>query len=278
VNPALLLLRSRSYMEEKGVWIGAAVATLALAAAVYFLYIRDDSPTSQAARPAPVAAAPTEREPEIRNPVTPPPDEAARPLPPLGQSDAAVREELGSVFGGRTVQDLVVPQGVIRRFVISVDGLARKKLPVQSRPVASTEGAFAVRGTEEDLTLDPQNYSRYKPIVGLVRDTDTAQLAALYRRYYPLMQEAYADLDREGAYFNDRMVEVIDHLLATPEPQGPIKLTQPRVFYEFADPELEALSAGQKVLIRMGPENAAVVKGKLRELRQVIAAQEAPDA
>ena len=70
--------------------------------------------------------------------------------------------------------------------------------------------------------------------------------------------------------------EVEAHLLATPEVQGPIELTQPRVFYEFADPELEALSSGQKTLIRMGPENAAVVKAKLREVRKLIAAQPAP--
>jgi hypothetical protein len=259
-------------MEEKGVWIGAAVATLALAAAVYFLYIRDDSPAPATERPPPVAASPMDAAPEIQNPLPAAPQDAeAPPLPPLGQSDPSVRQELSTVFGERAVDELVVPQGVVRRFVISVDGLARKKLPVQSRPLAATGGTFRVSGTEEEITLDPQNYERYRPAIALIRDTDTARLAALYKRYYPLMQEAYADIDREGAYFNDRMVEVIDHLLATPEVQGPIKLTQPRVFYEFADPELEALSSGQKTLIRMGPENAAVVKDKLRELRRIIA-------
>lgn len=264
-------------MEEKGVWIGAAVATLALAAAVYFLYIRDDSPALPPARPKPVSAAPMDAVPQVQNPLPEGPmDATAPPLPPLGQSDPGVRQELGTVFGNRAVDELVVPQGVIRRFVISVDGLARKKLPVQSRPVASTSGSFRVTETGEDITLDPQNYDRYKPVVALIRDTDTARLASLYRRYYPLMQEAYADIDREGAYFNDRMVAVLDLLLATPDVQGPIRLTQPRVFYEFADPELEALSAGQKTLIRMGPENAAVVKAKLREVRQHIAAQQPP--
>ncbi len=263
-------------MEEKGVWIGAAVATLALAAAVYFLYIRDDSPAPAPAAPKPVATAPMDAAPEVENPLPEGPlDATAPPLPPLGQSDPTVREDLGTVFGERAVDELVVPQGVIRRFVISVDGLARKKLPVQSRPLASTGGSFRVAGTEEDITLDPQNYERYKPVVALIRDTDTQRLASLYRRYYPLMQEAYADIDREGAYFNDRMVAVIDHLLATPEVQGPIELTQPKVFYEFADPELEALSAGQKTLIRMGPENAAIVKAKLREVRKLIAADAA---
>jgi len=38
----------------------------------------------------------------------------------------------------------------------------------------------------------------------------------------------------------------------------------------FADPALESLPAGQKLLIRMGPDNAAAVKVKLKELRAII--------
>jgi hypothetical protein len=45
------------------------------------------------------------------------------------------------------------------------------------------------------------------------------------------------------------------------------------VFYEFADPALEAESAGRKLLLRMGPGNAARVKAKLREIRGRIAAK-----
>jgi hypothetical protein len=45
------------------------------------------------------------------------------------------------------------------------------------------------------------------------------------------------------------------------------------VFYEYADPSLEQLSAGQKLLIRMGSENAAALKLKLRELRREVAKQ-----
>jgi hypothetical protein len=50
-----------------------------------------------------------------------------------------------------------------------------------------------------------------------------------------------------------------------------VKLTQPRVFYEYADPNLESLSAGQKVLLRMGNANAAQMKKKMREFRALIA-------
>jgi hypothetical protein len=43
------------------------------------------------------------------------------------------------------------------------------------------------------------------------------------------------------------------------------------VLYEYKDPALEELSAGQKILIRMGPEHRALIKSKLREIRTLLA-------
>jgi hypothetical protein len=99
---------------------------------------------------------------------------------------------------------------------------------------------------------------------------DSAKLVALYVRFYPLFQQAYAELGYPSRYFNDRVFEVIDHLLATPDVRGPIALVQPKVLYEYADPALQDLSAGQKMLVRMGPENEAKVKAKLRELKKAL--------
>jgi hypothetical protein len=93
----------------------------------------------------------------------------------------------------------------------------------------------------------------------------------LYRQFYPLFQRAYEDLGYPKAYFNDRLIAVIDHLLAAPRTPALVKLTQPKVLYEFADPELQSRSSGQKILLRMGNENAARVKAKLRELRAELA-------
>ena len=93
---------------------------------------------------------------------------------------------------------------------------------------------------------------------------------AVYVHFYPLFQQEYEELGYPGKYFNDRLVQVIDHLLAAPEVQGTVLLTQPKVLYQFADPKLEELSAGQKILVRMGGENAAKVKAKLREIRSAL--------
>jgi hypothetical protein len=131
----------------------------------------------------------------------------------------------------------------------------------------------AAAGTER-ITISRANTARYDAIVGLLASVDTAAAVAGYRRMYPQMQKAYEELGYPNRYFNDRVVEVIDHLLATPEPQGPILLEQPKVLYRFADADLESRSAGQKLLLRIGVDHQRTVKSKLREIRALIAGKE----
>ena len=105
----------------------------------------------------------------------------------------------------------------------------------------------------------------------MVANTDPEAIAATYRRFYPVLQKTYVEIGYPDGYFNDRVIEVIDHLLLTPNPAEPILLVRPVVLYQFADEELEALSSGQKLLIRMGGENAATIKQVLQKLRALIA-------
>ena len=128
-------------------------------------------------------------------------------------------------------------------------------------------------GPEGGQSIAAENAARYTAAVKLVEATDPQALSAAYFRVYPLLQQAYVDLGYPNAYFNNRLVEVIDHLLETPDVKAPLQVVQPNVFYEFADPQLEALSSGQKALLRIGPENAAIVKKKLRELRSAVASK-----
>jgi len=184
-----------------------------------------------------------------------------------------MHNSLEELIGKESVQQFVIPKDLVRHIVVSVDNMPEEKVAERLRPMIPTPGRFAVAGPEEAPMLDPSNYGRYKPLVQLIRSTDTKSLIAIYSRYYPLFQEAYESLGHPPEYFNDRLIEVIDHLLATPELEGPIALAQPNVLYEFADPKLESSSAGQKVLIRMGPENARAVKDKLREMRGELVTQ-----
>jgi hypothetical protein len=163
---------------------------------------------------------------------------------------------------------LVIPQDVIRRIVITVDNIPARNIPQNRLPLKQPEDKFMVAGSGEDLTLDSANYPRYSRYVALMNGLDTRRVVDAYVHMYPLFQNAYRELGYPKAYFNDRLILAIDNLLATPDVQGPIRLIQPTVYYRYADDRLEGLSAGQKLLLRMGPENAAVIKKKLTELRK----------
>jgi hypothetical protein len=261
----------------KAVWYVAPVIVLAAAAGGYYYYTRNKTPPPPVVReappPAPVAVP---AEPAIQNPVPQEPRAAEAALPSLEESDAALRGTLTPIVGAKTIDEFLVPENVVRNFVVTVDNLARPKAAAERRPIRRTPGTPQVSGEGEQLTLSEQNYARYAPFVSMVQSADARQLAGLYFRYYPLFQQAYEDLGYPDKYFNDRFVQVIDHLLETPAPTGPVRLTQPRVFYEYADPSLEERSAGQKLLIRMGNENATKIKAKLRELRALIATGKLP--
>lgn len=262
-------------MNENLKWGAAAVAVvgLSIGAIVYFGHREKaaQEPVKPVATEAPAPAEAVPDEPPIKHPL--PAAERPEPLPPLAESDAPVQQALRDLIGNAPVERFIIPEDLVRHIVVSIDNLTEQKVAQRIRPVRSVSGMFVAGGTDEEPVLDPANYARYEPLVQLVRTTDTQRLMETYLRYYPLMQEAYESLGHPPEYFNDRVVEVIDHLLATPEPQGPVALARPGVLYEYADPKIEALSAGQKFLIRMGTGNAAVVKDKLKELRAAILAR-----
>src|SRR6202011_378216 len=237
--------------------IGVAAAVVVVAAGTwYYLQSRHAAlPRAPVAAPTPPPAEPS-AEPAIQHPLPALQDSVSQtPLPSLADSDAALSDALGQVAGA--VKEYVLPENIIRHLVVTIDNLPRQKVAVDKRPTAAVAGTFVANGDELHATLDPQNFARYQPMVAAVGKLDMQQLAAVYVRFYPLFQQAYQDLGYPNGYFNDRLVQVIDSLLATPQPAGPIALVRPNVMYTFADPALESRPAGQKLLIRMGPDNAA---------------------
>jgi hypothetical protein len=255
--------------------IAVAAVVLAAGIALAWFFHSHSGQVAHAPPSATAPAAPPPAEPGIEHPV-PGPAASSEPLPALNDSDPAMREALGGVLGAGTVGKYLVPEGVVRHLVVTIDNLPRQKVAERQRPVVPAPGSFAASGDELHATLDPRNYERYAPFVSAVRGLDMQRVAEVYFHFYPLFQQAYQDLGYPNGYFNDRLVQVIDSLLATPRVEGPIALTRPNVLYVYADPALEARPAGQKLLLRMGPDNAAAIKTKLAELKTLITATPPP--
>ena len=253
------------------------LAVIACVGAAYYLLSHREAPQPQ---PDTVEHAPTpvpdtdEVETLTRHPVPqarPQDAEPAKPLPALEDSDDAMQQALDPLFRAQPLDALLNFDGFINRVVVTVDNLPHAKLPIQRLPTKPLRGKFLVKqGAGGAIDIDPDNYKRYTKYVELLEAMDSRKIAAVYFHFYPLFQDAYRDLGYKSAYFNDRVVAVIDDLLAAPEVHDPVRLVQPSVFYKYADVRLESLSAGQRLMIRIGSDNAARVKEKLRELRDAL--------
>lgn len=188
-----------------------------------------------------------------------------KPLPALNESDQSMRQELNRLFDQQQLDKLFILKTIINRFVVTIDNLTARNVPPKYRLSRKQTGRFIVyKNSANKEFIDTTNYRRYIHYVQFAEAVNTKKLVAIYLRYYPLFQEAYEGLGYPDRYFNDRLIEVIDHLFDMPQVRGPIELKRPSVYYKYADPELEALSAGQKIFIRMGYDNAAKIKAKLR--------------
>jgi hypothetical protein len=265
----------------------ALVALIAVAAGSYLYLTRTKPPAQPPAEPssAPEASSAAAIQHPIEAIAQDAPDEVAaeQTLPPLEASDAVVEGAVTDLMGAGATVELVGSGAYIRKVVATVDNLARDRASARLWPVPPTPGRFSVRQEGDRTYLSAENFQRYTPFVSVAASVDTDKLVALYVRYYPLFQQAYEDLGYPGRYFNDRVIEVIDDLLATPDPGDTVELVlppqdptveveRPWVLYQYADPALQSASAGQKILIRMGSDNASRVKAVLGDLRKRLVA------
>lgn len=202
----------------------------------------------------------------------PKPAAPAEPLPSLNESDANVLASLQ----GLSTQTLkyAVPNEIIRKFVRAVNALEEGKVVHEYRPIVSPPPVFVAESTgsedQPQFRLTANNFQRYDNYVALLAMLDTDQVIALYQRFYPLLEEAYAEMGLNKGNFHSVFIGAIDNLLAAPIYEEEILLVRPKVFYEYADPSFEKLPPSNKLLLRMGPENTRSLQESLRALRAKI--------
>jgi Protein of unknown function (DUF3014) len=274
---------------SRGAVAAAAAVLIALALVGGWYWWQQQQPKlpplpTVSTEPAPVAAAPAAAptEPAIQHPIDVPAATVAEAPRTLDQADAVIAQALNSLIGSKAGASMVRRDDFVRRAVVTIDNLGRTHAAPRLWPVNPTAGKFTAQRESDNDVISAANSARYDTFIMLAGSLDSARAATLYKQNYPLFQAAYKELGYPSAYFNDRLVAVIDQLLATPEPAGPLAVrltevkgnvpsTQPWTRYEFADPQLEALPAGSKMLLRMGNDNARKLKAKLREFRAAIA-------
>jgi len=253
-------------MNKAALYIVTAVLILGGVFAGYLYWQHNQPKPEMAQAPAPAPVAP---KPEVRMEIVPAPVKS--PIPQLADSDSFVLDALVNLIGDQTLVSLLNPKHIIRNIVATVDNLPRRRTPRSVLPIQTVAGKFLTAGKDEGLSINAANAARYTPYVRIAELIDTKKLAGLYVRLYPLFQQAYVELGYPKGYFNDRLLLVIDDLLDAPVPPEPVKLIKHGLVYQYADPDIEAQSIGQRILVRMGNANETRLKAKLRDFKSELA-------
>jgi hypothetical protein len=239
------------------------VAAILLAAAITAVYVL----SRKRPMPASVAIAPTgaaKNEPARSLGGSPEPIA----VPPLAESDAVVRRLVQALSNHPAVTAWLTTNGLIRNFTAAVTNIASGTLPAQQLGALRPAAPFRVLESDGRLYIDPQSYNRYNGIADAVGSIDPGGAANVYATLKPRIEEAFGELGSPNRRFDQVLQEAIVTLLRTPIPNRPpeVKRNQNAFGYGFADMRLEDLSPAQKILIRMGPRNAGIVKARLREI------------
>lgn len=284
------IVKGMTALTKKRVWM-AITAVAMIAVALLWWRQREAAAPETATTPAPIAQAPAAPRMPASAPV------ALAPAHPIDAAIGAasgpdatpppsVEDALIALLGRKEVLSMLQLDDFPRRVAATVDNLGRSSATPRLWPVNPTPGRFTVEARGDATFISADNGQRYTPFVLLVESIDMQRAVATYKRLYPLIQQAYEDIGFPGRYFNDRLVEVIDVLLSTPEVEAPLRVVlptisgpvlpeRPWVLYEFEAPELKALTAGQKILLRLGPVNTRRLKAKLAEIRGLVTARPA---
>lgn len=252
---------------SRGPAIAIAVLVIAATGGAAWYLLRRPAP------PAPAAAAPAASAPQeaAAAPPAAAPAEPSIPLPALEASDAAVRELVARLSANPELAKWLVNDDLVRRFVATVSNMAEGASPSSHVRFLAPASGFAARETGGRAFVDPASYRRYDLATEAFVSLDTAGVAKLYRELKPLLDQAYQELGYPGASFDEALAPAIARLAAVEVPAGaPELVPQGAAGWAYADARLEGLTAAEKHVVRIGPENARRAQAKLRELARAL--------
>lgn len=251
--------------HRPGVVVALTLLVLAGAAAGgwwWFTRERGTMETAQITAPAPMeTAAPLEAR-------------AAREtnLPPLGELDPAVRDLVRSLTSSALVERWLATSNLARQMAALVNGAAAEATPLRFLAPLRPSGTFEVAERRGATVIAPQTHARYDAMASVITSLDATALAGVYRTLSPRLEDAHEELGTPEASFDGSMRRVLDQLVATPIPQGPIQVVPRGGVYAYEDPSLERLSPVQKLLLRSGPDNARRIQAQLSAFRDALSA------
>ena len=192
--------------------------------------------------------------------------ESATPLPELANSDPEFTQDILALSA--QLKPSLFKKQLIRKSVFSINDIAQGvRPPVKRLRELSFKKPFTVNMVGDKMYISSVSYRRYDQLAQAINSIDSQAAAALYQKYLPLFQQVFNEFSYPENY---QLLDIIKaataRVIEAPVINGKIEVIRPSVRYKFADPKLEKLSALDKQMLRMGPENTRLIQNKLREL------------
>ncbi|WP_223645974.1 DUF3014 domain-containing protein [Corallococcus sp. EGB] len=239
----------------------AAVVALLGGASLFLLRTPEPPPAS-----TPAYAEPT--------PPAPPPPPAVQ----LSGTDASVRELLKGLSTDADFARWLSAEDLARRFAASVNLVAEGQSPRMPLSFMAPTGTFRVTKRHGQTVTSSESHTRYDAVTRVIVSLDAKKAGQVYQELKPLLDAAHAELAPPGRSLDTTLSQAIGRLTRVPVPKTPPELTPKGALFVYADPNLEALSAAEKHLLRMGPENMRKVQAKLTELAAALGLPSAEQA
>jgi len=231
--------------------IVAAVLLFGLTAAYVFLR----RPASETPAPANVTKPPPA--PAVQEQTT---------LPPLDETDPVVRELVRKLSSNPVVAAWLTTDSLILNLVAVTSRIANGVTPVAELKSVGPVPRFVTRTVRGSTYIDRSSYRRYDRYAQAISALDARGVAELYKTLNPRIKEGYSRLTSGDDSFDPVLERAIVELLRVPVVDGEVELYPHGTVWAFADPQLQDMSAAQKQLLRMGPQNVRTVQSKLREI------------
>ena len=266
--------------NKTGIFLALA-GLLVLCAALYWGFLQEPETPPPATTQTPVTpeveievekivAAPAQPEAEPAVPEAPEPEVPVEVEPPpisLGESDGVLAETMASINAGQLGDQFIMRPNGLERGVAIVDSLRQGAVPYKLLPVGRPSRAFPFTDNGLAVTMDPAGFERYNGLADTVAGIDVPATLALYDLLSVAIEEAWDALGYTDMGFEDAVLSTLGAIMLTPATNVEARLIKDESNWIYEDEALESLSALQKQIMRMGPENADKIQAKARELR-----------
>ena len=157
---------------------------------------------------------------------------------------------------------LLMNGALVKAVAICLDEISQGERPVRSlSPYRSPEPFTATQYSDGYWYMDDACANRYTALVDLYCSKNAAKIGSAWKVGERVLQFQLNAMGYRDKTARDVAVEAINMLRSTPVlTENPPMVKLEDGLYHWQDPELEKLAPVQKLLLRMGPHNAARIR------------------